>query len=114
MVCKTSQGHTFSSLQSFLLHKSATLCTAIIPECTQSPLSNQLPPHAEPYRPTVCRAELTEQDVEDAIQRRSDARKSKDFAAADGVRDELAAKGVAIMDLPGGTTWRPVVAQNES
>eukprot|EP00891_Asterochloris_glomerata_P001720 jgi/Astpho2/1720/fgenesh1_pm.00032_%23_20_t len=53
------------------------------------------------------RAELTEQDVEDAIQRRSDARKSKDFAAADGVRDELAAKGVAIMDLPGGTTWRP-------
>ena len=51
--------------------------------------------------------------MEDAIQRRAEARKNKDFAAADGVRDELAAKGLAIMDLPGGTTWRPIVAQNE-
>ena len=63
---------------------------------------------------TACRAQLTEQDVEDAIQRRAEARKNKDFGAADGVRDELAAKGLAIMDLPGGTTWRPIVAQNES
>jgi cysteinyl-tRNA synthetase len=34
------------------------------------------------------------------------ARNAKDFAAADRIRDDLAARGVEVMDNPGGSTWR--------
>jgi cysteinyl-tRNA synthetase len=37
---------------------------------------------------------------------RAAARKSRDFARSDAIRDELLASGVAIMDGPEGTTWR--------
>ncbi len=33
------------------------------------------------------------------------AKKAKDFATADGVRDELLAKGITLRDGPEGTTW---------
>ncbi|WP_373049229.1 cysteine--tRNA ligase [Vulgatibacter sp.] len=46
--------------------------------------------------------------VEGRITARAEARKAKDFAAADAIRDELAKSGVEIMDSPGGTTWRIV------
>ncbi|HWV38803.1 MAG TPA: cysteine--tRNA ligase [Vulgatibacter sp.] len=44
--------------------------------------------------------------VEERIARRADARRAKDYAAADAVRAELLAKGVELMDGPSGTTWR--------
>jgi cysteinyl-tRNA synthetase len=45
--------------------------------------------------------------IEDAIARRNAARKGRDFAAADRIRDELAAQGVILEDKPGGKTgWR--------
>jgi cysteinyl-tRNA synthetase len=45
--------------------------------------------------------------IEDAIARRNEARKSRDFAAADRIRDELGAQGVILEDKPGGkTAWR--------
>ena len=44
--------------------------------------------------------------VEGRIAARAEARKAKDFAAADRIRDELAGKSVEIMDGAGGTTWR--------
>jgi cysteinyl-tRNA synthetase len=37
---------------------------------------------------------------------RAAARKARDFARSDAIRDELLASGVAIMDGPEGTTWR--------
>jgi cysteinyl-tRNA synthetase len=43
--------------------------------------------------------------VEAAIAARAEARKAKDFARGDALRDELLAQGVALMDGPGGTTW---------
>jgi cysteinyl-tRNA synthetase len=39
------------------------------------------------------------------IQVRADARKQKDFATADGIRDGLAELGVTLEDRPGGTEW---------
>jgi cysteinyl-tRNA synthetase len=43
--------------------------------------------------------------VEAMIQKRIDAKKAKDFAMADGVRDELLAQGIVLRDGPEGTTW---------
>ena len=44
--------------------------------------------------------------VETLIAERQNARKSKDFARADAIRDELTEMGVVLEDGPEGTTWR--------
>lgn len=44
--------------------------------------------------------------VEERIAARNQARKSKDFKAADAIRAELKGKGVEIEDSPAGTKWR--------
>jgi cysteinyl-tRNA synthetase len=46
--------------------------------------------------------------VEAKLAERAAARKAKDFARGDAIRDELLASGVAIMDGPDGTTWKVV------
>ncbi len=43
--------------------------------------------------------------VLDAIERRAAAKKAKDFATADAIRDELLAKGVEIKDTREGVKW---------
>ncbi len=43
-------------------------------------------------------AQITEAEIEDALARRKAARAEKDFATSDAIRDELAAKGVEVMD----------------
>src|SRR3546814_1579898 len=45
-------------------------------------------------------------EIEDLIVRRRDARRAKDFAEADRIRDLLAAQGVVLEASPQGTTWR--------
>ena len=42
------------------------------------------------------------EDVEALLARRADARKAKDYAASDAIRDELAGLGFAIKDVAGG------------
>jgi cysteinyl-tRNA synthetase len=46
--------------------------------------------------------------IETAIAERLAARKSRDFARADAIRAEWAAKGIAFEDGPNGTTWRRI------
>ena len=43
--------------------------------------------------------------VEQRIAERAAARAARDYARGDAIRDELLARGVALMDGPGGTTW---------
>jgi cysteinyl-tRNA synthetase len=51
--------------------------------------------------------------VEKLLAERADARKRKDFAAADRIRDELSARGVVIEDGPQGARWK-IVAPTEA
>jgi cysteinyl-tRNA synthetase len=44
-------------------------------------------------------------EVEARIAERAQARKAKDFARGDAIRDALLARGVALLDGPEGTTW---------
>lgn len=50
--------------------------------------------------------ELSAEDIEAQIQARADARKAKDFAGADRIRDELSGQGVVLDDSREGTSWR--------
>ncbi|WP_435366638.1 CysS/YqeB C-terminal domain-containing protein [Escherichia coli] len=45
-------------------------------------------------------------EIEALIQQRLDARKAKDWAAADAARDRLNEMGIVLEDGPQGTTWR--------
>ncbi|GFS32846.1 cysteinyl-tRNA synthetase, class Ia family protein [Actinidia rufa] len=61
------------------------------------------------------RSGLMEQNILQLIEERMLARKSKDFKRGDEIRVELAAKGIALMDVGRETIWRPCVrpAQEE-
>jgi cysteinyl-tRNA synthetase len=52
-------------------------------------------------------AAIGEAEIEAALERRKAARAEKDFATSDAIRDELAAKGVEVMDGdPLGWEWK--------
>ena len=43
--------------------------------------------------------------IEELIAQRTEAKKAKDFAKADAIRDELAAMGITIKDTRQGVQW---------
>ena len=47
-------------------------------------------------------------EVEARIRARQDAKKAKDFALADKIRDELKAQGIEITDIPHCAKWRRI------
>ena len=49
---------------------------------------------------------LNTEEIESLIVERREVRANKDFARSDQIRDELAAKGVQLLDGPDGTTWK--------
>lgn len=49
---------------------------------------------------------LSAEEIESLILERREARANKDFARSDQIRDDLAAKGIQLLDGPEGTTWK--------
>ena len=50
--------------------------------------------------------ELLDADIEKLIEERQAARKAKDFARADAIRDELLEKGIILKDTREGVQWK--------
>ena len=51
-------------------------------------------------------AEILDEDIEKLIQERQDARKAKNFARADEIRNELLLKGIVLEDTREGVKWK--------
>jgi len=49
---------------------------------------------------------LLDEEIEQLINERIAARKAKDFARSDQIRDELKEQGIILEDTPQGTRWR--------
>jgi cysteinyl-tRNA synthetase len=50
--------------------------------------------------------DITAEEIEELIGQRRQARADKDFARSDQIRDELAVKGIILLDSPEGTSWK--------
>jgi len=59
---------------------------------------------------TVLNFEIKEQaldaQIEEMIEKRNEARKNKDYALSDKIRDELLAMGIVLEDTPQGVKWK--------
>ncbi|MFH1688562.1 MAG: cysteine--tRNA ligase [bacterium] len=49
---------------------------------------------------------VLDDEVEALIEQRTEARKNKDFALSDKIRDDLLAKGIVLEDTPQGVRWK--------
>ena len=49
---------------------------------------------------------LSPEAIEALIAERRQARQERNFARADAIRDELAAKGIELLDSKDGTSWK--------
>jgi len=49
---------------------------------------------------------LQNADIQVLVNEREDARKMKDYARADAIREKLKGRGVVVQDTPDGPVWR--------
>lgn len=49
---------------------------------------------------------MLDSDIEAMIEERQQARKNRDFARADAIRDKLLAKGIVLEDTREGVKWK--------
>ena len=49
--------------------------------------------------------ETLDAEIEQLIAERTEARKNRDFARADAIRDELASRGIELKDTKEGVKW---------
>jgi len=55
---------------------------------------------------TLTKTELLDEEIETLIQEREEARKERNFARADEIRDSLREQGIILEDTPQGVRWR--------
>ena len=55
--------------------------------------------------PTEKKEESLDAEIEELIAQRQEARKNKDFAKADEIRDKLQAMGIVLKDTREGVKW---------
>ncbi|MBW4559288.1 MAG: cysteine--tRNA ligase [Trichormus sp. ATA11-4-KO1] len=60
---------------------------------------------AKPEAETATIEGLSDAEIEDLIQQRQTARKAKNFAESDRLRDQLQAQGITLIDSRDGTRW---------
>ena len=52
--------------------------------------------------------ELKKEEIEALIAERQQARKDRNFALADKIRDDLKGRGIELLDTPQGVRWKKV------
>ena len=50
--------------------------------------------------------ELLDQEIEDLIEKRNEARRNRDFALSDQIRDQLKSMNIILEDTAQGTRWK--------
>ncbi|AFZ57078.1 cysteine--tRNA ligase [Anabaena cylindrica FACHB-243] len=60
---------------------------------------------AQPEAETPQQDGLSDGEIDDLIQQRQEARKAKNFAQSDRIRDQLLTKGITLIDSREGTRW---------
>ncbi|PSF36605.1 cysteine--tRNA ligase [Aphanothece hegewaldii CCALA 016] len=75
-------------------------------EVLKQPLSATFSMEEEAFRIEQHSLILSDERIESLIQQRAEARKNKNFAEGDRIRDELKSQGIILIDQPGGgTKW---------
>ena len=54
------------------------------------------------------KTEVLDKDIEELIQKRTEARKARDFKTADEIRDKLKEMNIILEDTPQGVKWTRV------